>query len=367
MCAFKIELLLGGGLDGAGDAADRAAASELVEALYQHERDRLTRQVEDELGALAFAVYVPGSPSPGEARLDQLLSESCLHQPLLRARDSADFEVQAASRQIWDRFYAPVELPPTENETLRLELPPSDLIVAGELFTGRVVDDRLEAGWSESRRAVEDGLLVEAAGQTARVGRDGRFVLRAPDQPASYPVEVRHREKSSPLPIDGAFTVTALDAAGKARVEDPPTASRLLLPDQPLVVLGRLRGGGAGLATRAFVGPWEVPLVAKTPIAAIFDVTRVPAGPHPLTLFEGGELIAVGAVDRVTLDASSDRSSLDPGESAAFTVRVAGLPISSAQPPMSASRRLRGPGRRFLLRDRVPRLRQQHARGGPIP
>jgi hypothetical protein len=109
----------------------------------------------------------------------------------------------------------------------------------------------------------------------------------------------------------------------------------MLLPDQTLVVLGRLRGGGAGLATRAYVGPWEVPLLAKTPLAAIFDVGRVPAGPHPLTVFEGGELIAVGAVDRVTLAASSDRPSLDRGESATFTVRVAGLPMPSPPPPGS--------------------------------
>ena len=183
-----------------------------------------------------------------------------MHQALLRGRDSADLDVQARSRQIWDRFYAPVELAPTENETLRLELPPSDLIVAGELFTGRVVDDRLEDDGSESRRAVEDGLLVEAAGQTVRVGRDGLFVLRAPERAADLPG--RSPPSREELAAPDRRRVHRHGARRRRRrraLEDPPTAPRVLLPDQPLVVRGRLRGGGSGLATRAFVGPWEVP------------------------------------------------------------------------------------------------------------
>jgi hypothetical protein len=334
LCAVRLETPLGGGLVGVGDEADRDAASELVEGVYQFERDRLTRRVEDELGPLAFSLYVPGEPSRGAERFEALLAESCVHQALQRVRESAEQHIQARARRIWDRFHAPLELAPTESETLRLELPPSELIVAGEPFTGRVVDDRLLGNEEQSRRAVEDGLLVEAAGQTVRVERDGRFVLRAPVESGSYRVEVRHREKASPPPIEGTFSVAAAGDASASPVAEPPSAPRVVLPDQPLVVRGRLRGGGAGLATRAFVGPWEVPLVAKTPVAAIFDVTRVPAGPHPLTVFEGGELIAAAPLDRVTLDAASDRSSLDRGETATFSVRVAGLPL--AQPSSSA-------------------------------
>jgi hypothetical protein len=246
---MRIELVLAHGLEGTGDEADRGATSELIEGLYQFELDRLARQVLDELGPLAFSLYVPGSPTPGETRLDQLLRDNCVHQALMRARDSADSDAQARASRIWDRLHAPLELPPTESETLRLELPPSDLIVPGEMFTGRVVDDRLVGGGEQSRRVIEDGLLVESAGQTVHVGRDGRFVLRAPEQAGSYVVEVRHREKTSPPPIDGVFA-TAAPAASAAATVASPLAPRMVLPDQPLIVRGRLHGGGVGLATR---------------------------------------------------------------------------------------------------------------------
>jgi hypothetical protein len=52
-------------------------------------------------------------------------------------------------------------------------------------------------------------------------------------------------------------------------------------------------------------------------------------------MYEGGELVAAAPLDRVTLEATSDNSSLERGEAATFSVRVAGLPLGppSAAPP----------------------------------
>ena len=200
LCAARLENPFWIGVETRRDAEGRAFADQLVAALYQKERDRLTEQVEDELGPLAWSVFVPGEASAAQKRFDELLTEACVHSALLRGRKSADVVMRERSLQLLDRYDAPVTLPESffmggsgrpmsrAGAALRLELPPSELIVPGGLITGRVVLDTGSAGaGGASTETLGDGLLAEVAGQIARVGRDGLFALRVPEQPVPTP------------------------------------------------------------------------------------------------------------------------------------------------------------------------------------
>ena len=348
LCAIQFENLLAHGETVA-----------IIEALYRQEVYKIAARVEAELGPLAWSLFVPGEPNAAEKRLEELRAGACVRESFVRGVASEDGALRARSLEqlnrydvapvLPDRFFMDGASDPAESAvtSLRVELPPAELIVPGGVLTGRVLlDDGVEGS---SVEALDDSLLAEVDGQTARVSREGLFVLRAPERAGTYTVEVRHQSRALLVPVEGSFTIgTAaalpkrpevecpgfdrfLDAtiAGEANVTAPADCSiavpRVILPDQRLVVLGRL-GNRSGRATRAFVGRWEAPLLARTPIAAVFDVSGVPAGLHVFALYEGVGLKAAAPVRRVRLTASSDRPQLARGEVATFDVRVEGLP-----------------------------------------
>ena len=396
LCAIPFEKLLAAGVDG-GAGVDAPSTMQIVEALYRQERYQVLAQIEDELGPLAWSLFVPGEPNAAEMLFTERSAGACMDNALARGSTGADAVARARSQELVNR-YAQVavladgffmdgaggaDAPESEVRALRLELPPSELMVAGELLAGRVVLDEPgpDGAAGTPVETLAEGLLVEVAGQTARVGREGLFALRAPVRPGTFTVEVRHQTRPLLVPVEATFTIARRDGetgAPGAGASESPTATdlprrpevdcpgfdrfldamvegdsgasapaecpiatpRVLLPEERLLILGRL-GNRSGRATRAFVGPWEVPLLARTPIAAVFDASEVPAGLHVLALYEGADLLAMAPVRRLRLVASSDRPQLGRGESATFDVRVAGLPRSPSQgaAPTEASAR----------------------------
>ncbi len=355
LCGLSLETLLGTGLHGEDTIEDRSAAQELVAELYQRELDRLRQQVLDELGPLAFAVFDVERPSEGELRLEELLGESCLHQALLRARGSANAEVRSRATALSERFHLPPALPPEvfglpEAEPpmpkgpageigqlpVRLNLPPPERAAPGAIITGTVVVEEPAARElpPAALGVVLSGLVVEVAGRPTRVSADGRFVFETPREWVEIPVVVRAPERPHLRPIQQVLVLSGVSGPPAADTDLPSGSQQTLWfrmppvasPGQPHVVMGRSDCDCAGLTTRGFLGDREVPLLWHTPDAMGFDFGAAPPGPQVFSLFQGGELRAIGAVHNVRLTASSDKSHLRPGERATLTVRVEGLP-----------------------------------------
>lgn len=366
LCALDLERLLDQGIEGTDTIEDRDAAHQRVEQLYQREVDRLRQQVIDEEGLLAFAVFTLAEKSRGEQRLEELLAENCLHQALLRAQQSREAEVRTRAKAIWDRFYAPpaaggvFTLPPEEELPkpgpkgvigkvgLGVNVPPAEMLRPGATFTGTVAVDPPPtdaSGRSIPPSAVLSGLVIELEGKRTPVNLDGRFVFEVP---AAETLDFRLEgfRDTTPVRLEGEvqplleFDVALGRSAPPAReresappreVPDPTSPHQVTAPpvvraSDPLILGGDQRGGGQGLTTRAFLDDLELPLLWKTPQATALDLSHAPAGPHLLTLWEGGTPVGGGLVSVVRLDAESDRQTLRRGEEAQFTVRISGLP-----------------------------------------
>ncbi|MGQ0428902.1 MAG: hypothetical protein ACT4UQ_03100 [Gammaproteobacteria bacterium] len=355
LCALSLEQLLGTGLEGTDTIEDRDAAHQTIEQLYQRELDRLRQQVIDEEGPLAFAVFALGLKSRGEERLEELLAENCLHELLLRARESRNAEVRERAKSIWNRFFAPpgpggvFDLPAEEElpkpgpkamigkAAVRVNLPPPEWIHPGATITGSVVVDSptQTADGAQPLPGVQlSGLVLEVDEKRYPVNIDGRFVFESPQ--AARALEIKLQGFTE---IEGRVQFeSVVDFKVEMRLVESPARDRALsragdvsappvVPSRdPYVVTGVLPAGGVGLTTRAYADAVELPLLWKTPEAAAFDVSGISPGPHVLSLWEGGQPIAAGTVSVVTLEARSDRVELRPGDVANFSVQVDGFP-----------------------------------------